>query len=372
MQASGQIMRRILAAHTLPLLLWCVALFSSGVKAAEVDQFTLPDGEPTQLADSTMALDGEVNRRILLAIKRANGRVMKSNPRTGVKWYRPGCDEERLYEKLVDQLARTLIGQVESYAEQNEQVSRRTVPLQQSIYRDFAWQTAPSLVISERIASVIRLDSVELGTDKLGHFFSEGFSYFAVTGQLNKSLKSGLLFGEWSESVYFGAQTTGVFSYADLTANFQGLRFWNRILAKHPDPLTGKMPSPYVVCKRDEWRLAQSFHWYDYVDNGWDESINCPLLNSEALLETIQQQDLHCRTDKLPLERYGKWAHRLLNRQGHAVVPEHLQPENILQKRVASNDVDVSENTLRYISKLRERLENWRRESILAAEAVSD
>ncbi|RLU04114.1 MAG: hypothetical protein D9N11_00770 [Ketobacter sp.] len=340
--------------------------------AAEVDQFTIPDGSPRAMADSAAVLDQEVNRRLQLAVKRANGRVMDARHKTGPKWLKPGCNEDRLYEKLVEQLARTLVGQVESFAEENDRVARRSVALQDSIYKDFIWQESPSLVLSERMASVINVDNVELGTDKLGHFFTEGFSYFAVTDQLHRSIESGLLFGEWSEAVYFGAQTTGVFSYADLTANFHGLRFWNRILAIHPDPLTGESPPPYVVCLRNQWQVAGEFHWSEYVDNAWNESVNCPLLRDEELLSNVRQHDVQCRTDRLPVRRYGKLSERLLNEQGHGLIPQDLQPEVILRKRLDRSDVDISEKTLQYVSELRERIETWRRESIAAAKQLTE
>ncbi|RLT96338.1 hypothetical protein [Ketobacter sp.] len=345
-------------------------LWSTPLAAAEVDQFTRPDGAPANLPDSTTVLNQEVNRRLQLAVQRANARIMRTQPKTAPKWIAPGCDEERLYTKLVEQLARSLIGQLESFAEESEQITRRRVPLQESIYQDFAWQASPSLVLSERMASVIHVNGVDIGTDKLGHFFTEGFSYFVVTDHLHRTLESGLLFGEWSEAVYFGAQTTGVFSYADLTANFHGLRFWNRILALHPDPLTGQSPSPYVVCVQKQWRVANAFHWSDYVDAAWDESINCPLLRDEALLTSVREQNVQCRTDQLPRQQYGRLGERLLNPSGHGIIPEQLQPEVILRKRADRSDVDISEKTLQYVSELRARIEVWRRESIAAAKAA--
>lgn len=354
------------------LALFLLLLLAFHVSAAEVDQFTIPESDARTLQDSASVLDEEVNRRIRLAVKRANSRIMKMDHKRAPKWLKPGCDEDRLYEKLVDQLARTLIGQVESFAEENEQVSRRTINLQDSIYQDFAWQESPTLVLSERMASVIKVGATEIGTDKLGHFFTEGFSYFVVSDQLHRSIESSLLFGEWSESVYFGAQTTGVYSFADLTANFQGLRFWNRVLGIQPDPLSGQTPSPYVVCVKKQWHVAETFHWADYVDSAWDESINCPLLRDEELLGSVRKQGVQCRVNQLPAKKYGKYSDRLLNASGHGVVPEQLQPEVILRKRVARSDVTVSENTLNYIKELRARIEIWRRDSIAAAKQLGN
>lgn len=342
--------------------------YAAPLTAAEVDQYSRPEGEPVTLADSAVTLDAEVNRLLQAAVDHANSRVMQQHAKTGARWIQPRCDEERLYTSLADALAGSVVGQVESFAEEDPQLSRRRVTLEQSIYRDFPWQYSPTLVLTERVAAVINVNGVEMGTDKLGHFFTEGYSYFLATEKLTRPIESGLLFGEWSESVYFGAQTTGVFSYADLTANFQGLRFWNRVLARQTDPLSNRVASPYVQCKNERWTLQQTFHWQDYVDNGWNESINCPLFRSEELLSAIKQQSLRCNVRALPLQKYGAWQQRLLNRQGHGVLPPQLQPEVILKQRVALQDVDVSEATLNNLGQWRQRLEAWRRESALAAQ----
>lgn len=348
---------------------WVVALWLCWivpVSAAEVDQFTRPPDQPATLADSGPELEAEINRRMQQALQSANAPFVRQHAKSSPRWWQPRCDETRLYNALTDALAGSVIGHVETFAEESPAIQRRRVPLSESIYRDFFWQASPTLVFSERMAAVIQVQNVEIGTDKLGHFFSEGYSYFVTTDQLRKSIESGLLFGEWSESVYFGAQTTGVYSFADLTANFQGLRFWNRVLAKYPDLLTGKAPEPYVQCNDHQWVLAHAFRWDDYIDTGWNEAVNCVVLGNEDLLQRIQGQGLHCQIDRLPREKYGQWQPRLLNLYGHRVIPPYLQPEVILEKRVALHDVDVSHETLDYIAELRARLDEWRRASAAA------
>lgn len=357
-----------LSAFTIILLPGLFFLLCYPLQAAEVDQFTLPPGEPVELADSATILDAEVNRRIQQAIRRANSPVMKTHAKKAPRWLKPRCNEERLYKMLVGELGGSVVGQVESFAETADEITRRKVNLEVSVYRDFQWQASPTLVLTERMASVINLAGTEIGTDKLGHFLDEGYSYFLVTGNMNQSLESGLLFGEWSESVYFGAQTTGVYSFADLTANFQGMRFWNQILAQQEDPLTGEKPAAFVVCENEKWEQKRTFLWSEYVDNAWNESVNCPVLRSPELLQSIQKQNLYCRTEQLPLGKYSQWQPRLLNLEGYGILPDNLQPEVILRRRVAHQDVDLSEETLNYVGELRQRLEAWRRESVLASQ----
>ena len=357
---GGEAVFRILLVLIFP---WLQAL------AAEVDQFS--DLPPTVLSDSQHILDAEVNRRIQLAVSLANRPVLKPpHLRAQPRFVVPQCDERRLYEALTWQLARPLVGQLEEFAQESVLVSRRTVALPDSVYRNFFWAHSPSLVLSGRMAAVIRVGNTELGTDKLGHFFTEGHSYFKLTNHLQNDIEAALLFGEWSESVYFGAQTTGVFSYADLTANFHGLRFWNRILGKFHDPLDGRRPIPYVTCQQQRWHIQEPFHWAFYVDDAWNESINCSLFRTAGLLQQVTQQAPQCQRNRLPAYRYQQWQTRLLNPGGLSVLPDYLQPEVILLQRAAEADIRLSVPVVEYLRNLREQLETWRQQEEQQAQLI--
>src|SRR3990167_7058649 len=86
---------------------FCAAVGVTQVFAAEVDQFTLPPGEPVQLPDSALVLQTEVNRLLRHAIQRANERYMESRPKADSRWLQPRCDETRLYDALTGALARS-------------------------------------------------------------------------------------------------------------------------------------------------------------------------------------------------------------------------------------------------------------------------
>ncbi|MCD8523732.1 MAG: hypothetical protein LRY66_03805 [Saccharospirillaceae bacterium] len=342
-----------------------------------MDQFSTDPALLPPLADATVLLEQEVNRRLQLAVDRANRPVLKPPQlRSGSDLHYPSCEQERLYDALAWQLARPVIGQLETFAEQNPHIERRSIPFRDSVYRDFLWQQSPSLVLSERVAAVIRVHGVEIGTDKLGHFFTEGYSYFEVTDRLQDSVEEGVLFGEWSESLYFGAQTTGVFSYADLAANLNGLRFWNRILAQHPDPLTGLGVTPYVRCDHQRWQLTEAFSFQGYVDSAWNESVNCSAFRSLKLLQQVLNYQPVCRPQALPQNTYGPWQQRVLNPSGLRVLPDSLQPEVILVQRAFMQEVRLPKGVLERIRELRQQLELWRQQSSLTeaghAEAIQE
>lgn len=342
-------------------LLLFLLLSTAVARAAEVDQFS--PAQPQQLQDSSAVIEREVMRRMERAVKLANSPYPRRRPyKVHAMRRRPQCDQERLYDSLRWYLARPVIGQIETFAERSPLVEKRRVGFRQSIYQDFPWQQSPSLVLSERLAAVIRIGQHDVGSDKLGHFFTEGSSYFEITNRLSDGVNAGLLFGDWSESLYFGAQTTGVFSFADLVANYQGLRFWNRILAQQPDPLLGHQPEPYIRCDNQRWRIHSDFLFADYIDAGWNESINCIALRTPALLKQVAQHGPSCQPRKLPKQRYQAVGQRLLNTQGLSVLAEHLQPEALLPQRIELENWRLPNEAFEHIRDVREWLEDWRTE----------
>ena len=84
-----------------------------------------------------------------------------------------------------------------------------------------------------------------------------------------------------SEKKIFGQQTTGIKSYADLAANYDGFLFWNSIYASS---------DPYFSCTKGKWSKIRDFNWSDYVSASWDEGINCSEYKSDGLKKTIQNQ----------------------------------------------------------------------------------
>ena len=100
-----------------------------------------------------------------------------------------------------------------------------------------------------------------------------------------QSLEQALEFGRMQERTYYGYDTTGVFSHADLVANFNGLRFWMALTPNGKlgldDPLTGEKLKPYFKCQDGKWSLVREFDWMEYIDHGWEEHINCSNFKGE-------------------------------------------------------------------------------------------
>ena len=117
----------------------------------------------------------------------------------------------------------------------------------------------------------VQLDGIYMGTDKLGHFVTVGLSYYkkylrAKKWGLSKekAIKKAIKLGIFSERTYYGKIISGVFSFADLEANYQGLKFAID-LCEGENPLLEKN-------KENKWSLKKPFNITPYLNPKWDES----------------------------------------------------------------------------------------------------
>jgi len=297
------------------------------VGAAEVDSFTQ---RYENLKDVSDALDAHTNQLLDRAIDDAN-HYYASAADPAVTDSGGGCDPQHVYSSVRALLGRRFVGQMEVYVHHNDDIDKRRLTRNESIYRDFRFYESPSLTAIRRIGAIMRLGDNIIGSDKFGHFFAEGYSYFKRAYLHEGGVSSAFRFGERSERVLYGGLTTGVYSYADLVANFNGMRFYAHLLDEFPDPL-GENLGPYVQCRDNKWVRARNFSWLDYTDAGWDEGINCNNFKSASLVERVTRRldelqvrvgrPMHCpvtrRFDRALREKYGPYFTHLINLDGIA------------------------------------------------------
>ncbi|WP_022941513.1 hypothetical protein [Psychromonas hadalis] len=91
------------------------------------------------------------------------------------------------------------------------------------------------------LSSTIKLYDTELGMDKLGHLFNEGFQYYLLYQRAKQSgatdreaLQKAVNWGMKTEDSYYGSWVSGIYSNADMASNYAGLHFYLNLFA----PLT--------------------------------------------------------------------------------------------------------------------------------------
>jgi hypothetical protein len=312
--------------------------------AAEIDSVTTR----TVKLDNSRALINQIfNQRIREGIEKANQEPISIVAIGDLVLNQEGeyCDEEVLYRELRKAIfgSNTVAWGLKGYHLDKQlrsllAMKSYSLPLNDSIYRDIDYIEGISLNLKE-LSDVVDVDDVHIGIDKLGHFFAEGWRYFEMVAFEEKTVYDALAWGKERESGLFGYSTTAIFSYADLVANFNGMRFWNKVLRKQDDPLKGVFANllerPYVTCDIQildsinasemiwAWEVNTAFDIADYVDGGWDEANNCnsyadPLIEEKVVKRmldidpsfTCPYQQQACSAVR---ERYDEYSRYLLH-----------------------------------------------------------
>lgn len=265
-------------------VLFLINALQSSSFAYEVDNFTL---RYTKLEPADKILDQQVNDAFAKVVEKANkDKIGCSQSEPNDKSTKDGHRQFRAYLKEAVAPGR-VIGVFEETAEIGncrwlslaacEQVPKHKVALDVSVYGGTAKNKF--ILAGAGINSSINLGNTYIGTDKLGHFFDQGFEYYK-RWTLNGSETDAANIGRSAENGMFGKMTTGIKSNADLAANFSGFQFWRKAT---------EGSSPYFQCSNGQWTQAKAFQWKDFVNPAWDEAINCSEYATPELEKSVEE-----------------------------------------------------------------------------------
>lgn len=240
------------------------ALWLEFTHAYEVDNFT---NRYKPLNDSVDILNTEVNARLQEAVKNVNEKGLAARLKNNLTFDK-SCSTEDLYSAVRGELAAGIIGALESFAEKNKAIAKSNPKEEGAIYSGSEYKGA--MLAFAGIAASINIKGHYIGIDKLGHFFDQGEEYYRVaektSGSMAVKINAALAHGKELEEGGLGLRTTGVKSYGDLAANYEGYRFWSQLV-------TGI--NPYFKCSNGKWAQVRDFDWSHYVNPAWDEAVNC-------------------------------------------------------------------------------------------------
>ena len=115
----------------------------------------------------------------------------------------------------------------------------------------------------------IKVNGTFIGTDKIGHFFSQGRKFYGRYlryGDEARAARRSII----TEKYLFGQLTTGVYSNADLVANYDGYLFYRSLF--HDDIVPDK--SAIFRWENGKPVKQRPFMWSDHVNAFWDEALN--------------------------------------------------------------------------------------------------
>jgi len=216
----------------------------------ETDQFT---NRTEPIADSTEVLNREVNRAIREIVD---------------EWHK-GHDEMAFVNQIYHKIGGVYwVDRIEKWANKSPEVERLDTPRFDSVFSGQPfWAVRVTALFG--VGKTIRVNNQLIGTDKLGHFISQGRKYyrrFIRYGSEEKAAEQ----SRFTERAIFGQLSNGIYSNADLVANYEGHRFYRSLF--EDNIIEGK---PAILrWENDGWVIQREFDWADHVNEYWDEALN--------------------------------------------------------------------------------------------------
>lgn len=205
------------------------------------------------VADSTVVLNTKVNETISAI---------------AAEWSE-GHDEMMFVDEIYGRIGGLhYVDKLERWAMTTPDLERLDTERYDSIYSGYPlWSLRVATLFG--IGKTIRLNDELVGTDKIGHFISQGRKFYKRYLKLGSELEAAKR-STLTEKAIFGQATTGSFSNADLVANFEGYRFYRSLF--EDDFIPGKVA--ILRWSDDHWVVQRDFDWADHVNAFWDEALN--------------------------------------------------------------------------------------------------
>lgn len=264
-----------------------ILMLSCELTAAEADHYTFKD---LPLRDESTKINAMANESLDIVTRKLNTTSSCDNSVSS---------EKVLYEELTKYFSNHTKGKLVIDILHGDDIAKRAIPLKESVYG--TWSIFNGYLLGKKSAAdsplaltaMIKIGEQVIGVDKLEHMFGMGQIYFKSYYLKGKKLRRVLKSGIAKEKTILGGNilATGVFAYADLSANFNGMRFWNHVLQKRNDIL-GKESNlgPYIKCDAGKWAVIKEnqIDFKNYIDESMDESINCSKFASKKGLKKFK------------------------------------------------------------------------------------
>ncbi len=232
-------------------------VFPSMVAGYESDQFS---NRLQTIEDSTSVM----NHYMTLTIAQTMTRLYRTD------------DKKKIVDRLYDELGGFFwIDKMEHYLMTSSDIERLETPRYGSIYAGIPiYKTGISAIFG--VGPTIKVNNVFVGTDKFGHFISQGRKFYRRMLKMNdESLAAER--SAYTERVWFGVAVTGSYSNADLVANYEGYRFFRSLF--EDNVIVGK---PAILgWQNGHWIMQRPFDWADHVNDYWDEALNVNYYDAE-------------------------------------------------------------------------------------------
>ena len=334
---------RSIISHRLAALvvLTCLLVSSRNVLAFETDQYDLP---PVPLADIGDEVSEHVEQKLRKAVDKINAEILirqrcKSGDADGGP--EPGCDSLkaevaklaslRTDAAMVDAVFDELGAGVPPFTSMGTWMDAHDFRGQPARYRTSYAKSIFVLYppIAFTISPTVNMYGSEFGTDKIAHLFQQGYTYYKI---YHRALAEGATpeeatakavgWGQKSERTFFGTLVAGVYSNADLAANYVGLKFYQRLT----QTITlGDSTRPAVLLLKDGlWTFNDGVNLRDellkpFISGHLNEALNPSIFTKNLGMRWYIRRTVRKRSCAQWFERYANLSKSGLDEESQAL-----------------------------------------------------
>lgn len=286
--------------------------------AFETDQFALP---PMPLADIGDEVSEHVEKRLLRAVGDINAEIARlelclaggASKSVQKKCLSPAKNQARIEylrseEAVVRKVYRLLGTGVPPFTRIDWWIETNKFSARPARYRPPPWKSIFSFWPTSGLAlsSTVNMYGSQFGTDKIAHLFQQGYDYYKIVERevaegktAGDAERAALAWGQKTERTFFGTRVSGVYSNADLCANFVGLRFYQALTREVS--LGGLTRAPLFSLEGGVWVMNESPEMRrsllrpfvsDHFNEALNPSVYTPLLGLRSLVRrTVKKRD---------------------------------------------------------------------------------
>lgn len=308
-------------------LFLCIVLLTQPFSslAFETDQYNLP---PQPLADIGDEVTDYVEENLRKAVEKINGRILAAESclkKNSPKSERKNCDsadeeQEKLArlrsEDCVALEVYNLLGAgFPPFTKSETWINTHQFKAQPARYKT-GYKKSIFLILPINyltISPTVNLYQSQLGTDKIAHFFQQGYSYYKIYKRArskgmsgNEAAQKAVRWGQKTERTFYGTFVSGVFSNADLGANYAGMKFY---LGLAQPIKIGNIIKPAIVrLKNGVWTFEQGAdlkQWLikPFISNHFNEALNSSIFVkglSSFVRQSVRKQSCKQWLSKFP------------------------------------------------------------------------
>jgi hypothetical protein len=279
-------------------ILFSITIPNSEAIAFETDQFT---PTPAPLVD----LGNDLNDHILVylneLIDKTNAKIDK-HPNSAAKYLTESYITEHFNHSVCPFYRNLCEPETWALYSKNDSLLRHyKPPIEDSIYFG-VFATIPFSFLFD--SPSVNFFGIYLGTDKIGHFFEQGYAYYEIyTDAYNKGAsdfearQKAVDHGVLQENTYFGTMIDGVYSNGDLSADYAGMTFYMNFT--HEVKIGDTTVPPILTIQGNHWALTPDRTARDHLINPFisehlNEAFNpCKYtFNLATIREHVQE---HCQ-----------------------------------------------------------------------------